>query len=322
MASSTQEPPGKGPLTIRNLCDLLGLTCELTTAVSPAARIIAERPTGFGHVETLSLAIQDEDVPATLIRPAGPGPFPAVLYCHAHGNRYSIGRSELELGRPALREPAYGPRLAESGIASLCLDMPGFGARQIMGTESSLAKAQLWKGRPLIGVMLAEQIAGITYLCGRPDIRPDRIAGLGISMGATLAYFLAALDGRIRAVAHLCAFANMAPLIASGAHDLHGPYMIVPGLLKQGDLAGVAALVAPRPQLICAGLKDPLTPPDALMPALRTVERAYRDYPANLQVVVDKTAGHEETPGMRTAVEAFLTQNLTDPHSNETMLGS
>jgi hypothetical protein len=94
---------------------------------------------------------------------------------------------------------------------------------------------------------------------------------MGLSMGATHAYWLAALDERVAAVAHLCAFADMAPLIASGAHDLHGIYMSVPGLLAKGDMGDVAALIAPRPQFIAWGGRDPLTPEAAISPALSRV---------------------------------------------------
>lgn len=92
----------------------------------------------------------------------------------------------------------------------------------------------------------------------------------GISMGATLAYFLAAIDQRVSAVAHLCCYADLATLVEIGAHDLHGHYLTVPGLLAETSSGAIAGLVAPRPQLICVGSGDPLTPPLA-------VARAYAD---------------------------------------------
>jgi len=35
-----------------------------------------------------------------------------VLYCHAHGNRFDIGKEELVAGRPALASPPYAEALA------------------------------------------------------------------------------------------------------------------------------------------------------------------------------------------------------------------
>src|SRR5665213_2129580 len=50
-------------------------------------------------------------------------------------------------------------------------------------------------------------------------------SGLSMSMGCTHAFMLAALDDRIKAVAHLCCFADYEEMIYLGAHDGHGHYM-------------------------------------------------------------------------------------------------
>lgn len=266
---------------------------------------------GTMHEEVI-LGRGEGAVPGTLLRPEGSGPHPAILYCHAHGNAFDIGRSELLQGRPALREGPWGPVLARAGFVVLCLDMPGHGERRAEGDESALAKAALWRGETLLGRMLADLTAGLEALLRDPGVAPDRIGAMGLSMGATHAYWLAALDERVAAVVHLCAFADMGPLIATGGHDLHGIYMSVPGLLQHGDMGDVAAMIAPRPQLIAWGGRDPLTPEAATQPALARVRAAYRDADAAeaLRIVHDAQAEHEETPQMRTEILAFLTDRL------------
>ena len=246
---------------------------------------------------------------ATLLRRQVETPAPGVLYCHAHGNRYHIGRRELLDGRPSLQS-AYGPLLAARGFTVLCIDMPAFHERAGAGSEAALSKALLWHGQTLLGQMLAEQAAALSYLASRPDVASDRIGALGISMGATLAYWLAALDQRIAAVAHLCAFADMRTLVSTGAHDLHGPYMTVPGLLRHMDMGDIAAMVSPRPQLVACGTADPLTPPIAFDRALHTVRASYgqADADARLTVIRSQRTGHVETPEMREAVLQFLDQ--------------
>lgn len=259
-------------------------------------------------VEEITVETSGGTVPGTLLRPYGDAePLPAVLYCHAHGNRHEIGRRELVEGRPALLS-AYGPVLAAAGFAVLCVDMPGFGSRQIEGSESALSKAAHWHGRTLLGHMLADLSAALDYLAARDDVDASRLAALGLSMGATHAYLLAALDERIGACAHLCAFSNMRPLIESGAHDLHGPYMTVPGLLETCDLADIAALIAPRLQLVCCGRLDPLTPAEAFDPALERLREAYRLAGAEdrLEFLISNDSGHAETPAMREAVLRLL----------------
>ena len=176
----------------------------------------------------LRLSFSDGSVaPAWLALPDGPAPYPAVFYAHAHGNRYETGRDELWDGRPALVRP-YGPDILGLGAAVFCLEMPLFGQRR--GDEAALAKAHAWRGQPRWGRMLAEAQAAFTWLAGLPSIADDRIATLGLSMGGAQAFWLGALEPRVAAVAHLCCFADMAELIHCGAHDLHGPYLTVPGL--------------------------------------------------------------------------------------------
>jgi dienelactone hydrolase len=234
------------------------------------------------------------------------GLLPAVLYCHAHGARYAIGASELIDGRPSLLG-AWGPMLARRGFAALCLDMPTFGDRA-GEREDALSKALAWHGRTLMGEMLADLLAGFDHLAARDDVDAGRIAAFGLSMGATHAYFLAAIEPRIARVAHLCCFADLDALIRSGAHDLHGHYMTIPGLLTHTSFGRIAGMVAPRPQLICTGDRDPLTPPDAVEIAFGECLAAYRAAGAEtaLQGLAEPETGHVETPAMREAVLAFL----------------
>ena len=119
--------------------------------------------------------------------------------------------------------------------------------------ESSAAKAHIWYGTSLIGQMISEQSAALTYLASRDDVDPGRIGAFGISLGSTLAYWHAALDPRIAAVAHLCCYADYATLVELGNHDNHGIYLLVPGLLRHTSTGEIAGLVAPRPQLDLPG---------------------------------------------------------------------
>ncbi len=278
-------------------------------AGAATAQIGSGEPLGPHRLHRFGLQVGETEIPAHFIRPGGTAPCPAVLYCHAHGNRYETGGAELVTGRPALRGP-YGPALADLGIASLAIDLAPFGARQGPGSEGALAKAALWQGGTLMGRMLAELHAAFLWLAARPEIDGGRIATLGLSMGGTHAYWLAALEPRVAAAAHLCVFSDIGPLIATGAHDLHGPYMTVPGLLATGDMGDVAALIAPRPQFVALGGTDPLTPEAARAPALARLSAAYADAPGRLEVHLSPETGHLETPAMRRATLDFLARAL------------
>ena len=253
-----------------------------------------------------------ETIPALFLRPPeGHAPVPGLVYIHAHGNRYETGRDELTDGRPALRGP-YAGDLRRLGIATLCLDLPAFGARRDPG-EGARAKAALWQGRTLFGQMLAELSAAVGFLAAQPQVRADRIGAMGFSMGSTLAWWLAALDPRIRAASALCSFADLGHLLASGAHDGHGIYMTVPGLAAVARSGQIAGLAAPRALLVGVGLQDWSTPAEAFATARADLEAAYAAAGATerLRILVEPESGHVETPAMRAAVRDFLARALT-----------
>lgn len=273
---------------------------------------------GFGEAR-LEIMGQGRPIPALMLRPDRSGrqdtPGPAILYCHAHGNRWETGKREVLEGRPAFLSGPYGPVLARAGYTVLCVDMPGHGARLAEGREQALVSAALWAGGTLMGRMLGDLRAGLEVLCADPHVDAGRIATLGLSMGATHAYWLGALEPRVAAVAQLCVLADMGPLIAAGVHDLHGPYMTVPGLLRDGDMGDVAGLVAPRPHFVGLGARDPLTPEPARMSALTRLRAAYARAGATerLRVHLEPEAGHAETLAQRAAVLAFLGRVLGAP---------
>lgn len=274
------------------------------------ARAAYPSPDKTIRVEQLTLQRAD----GALIRAYLTGPegewsaCPAVLYAHAHGNRYEIGSAELIEGRPALLSPPYGIALAREGFVTLALDLPCFGTRAAHETESSAAKRALWHGKTLLGAMLEDLAGGLTLLTQMDGVDANHINLFGISMGAALAIWLGALEPRIRAVAHLICFADLASLIETGAHDLHGHFMTVPGLIPDFSTGEIAGLIAPRPQWVGVGLLDPLTPWQAVEKAARDARNVYARLGAAeaFHLHISRETGHIETPQMREGVLAFL----------------
>ncbi|HEU0221461.1 MAG TPA: dienelactone hydrolase family protein [Paracoccaceae bacterium] len=265
-------------------------------------------PCGDYVLERLTFSSAKERFAALLTRPAAAGPHPGLLYVHAHGNRYDIGARELIQGRPALASP-LGPELARAGFVCLCMDLPCFGSRAGV-SESALSKARLWQGGTLVGDMLGDLEAGLDWLAARPDVDPARIGLFGLSMGATLATWLAAIDRRPACLVQLLVFADLASLVATGAHDLHGPYLTIPGLLKEFSIGSIAGLVAPRPQFIGTGTSDLLTPDAAYTYAIKELRLACRAVPESLRELREPDSGHEVTLNMRRQALAFLAEHL------------
>ena len=263
-----------------------------------------------GYVlERLTLDIAGVTVRGVLTRPTAPGRHPAILYGHSHGGLYHLGADELLVGREYLLEP-LGPVFARAGYVTLAIDMPTFGARAAE-KEGFASKAKLWFGGSLIGDMLNDHAAALTYLLARDDVDLRRVGAFGMSMGCTLSYWLGAVDERVAAVAHFSCFADLRTVIELGFHDGHGIYLIVPGLLNEADAGAIAGLIAPRPQLICVGDADNLTPKLAVDRAWPEVQAAYARHPDRVTLLREPGAGHQETPRMRTAMLEFFRKALS-----------
>jgi len=128
-----------------------------------------------------------------------------------------------------------------------------------------------------------------------------------MSMGSTMAWWLGALDTRIKTVVDICCLTDFHALIDARGLDGHGIYYYVPGLLRQFTTAGINALIAPRPHLSLAGNLDPLTPPAGLDRIDRELKGLYSAQRApDAWRLVRSDTGHFETARMRAEALAFL----------------
>src|SRR5205085_5673754 len=126
------------------------------------ARLVGQETREAYVLEKLVLDLNGiEPVPAHFTRPIGAtGPVPVVLYNHAHGGDYVLGKDELLVGRSALQRPAYAEALARRGYAALAIDSFAFGERRGR-TESELFKLMLWRGQVLWGMMVYDSLRAI-----------------------------------------------------------------------------------------------------------------------------------------------------------------
>ncbi|MFO1317470.1 MAG: hypothetical protein U1F58_17905 [Burkholderiales bacterium] len=286
----------------RRLLSLLG---ELPPrAPATPGQCVDVTPRGDAVVERWTLDLAGTPVPALLVAP--PSPRAVVLYCHAHGQRFDVGKDELVVGRPALASPPYGDALAAIGVAALAIDHLGFGERAAT-PERVLNKRLLWHGVTLWGRRVADSLAAFDWLAREPRLAALPVVALGLSMGSAMACWTAALEPRITACADLCGLAEYDALEASGADDLHAEYFFVPGLRRHFTAAAINALIAPRPHLSCVGADDPLTPPAGVAAIDRALRAAYAEAGAPdawRQRVFP--VGHVESPAMRAAVLGFV----------------
>ncbi len=252
-----------------------------------------------------------EPVPAYFVKPQNTNKqIPCLLYNHAHGGDYSLGKDELILGRKELYIPPYAQEITSKGWGALCIDTWIFGGRRGR-SESEVFKEMLWKGQVLWGAMVYDNLRAVDYLITRPDIDIQRIGTIGISMGSTMAWWTAALDTRIKVCVDICCMTDFETLIAVKGLDGHGIYYYVPSLLKYFTTAQINALIAPRPHLSLAGNCDPLTPPAGLDRIDKELRRVYKMMGAKDAWQMKRyESGHIETAEMRSEVIAFLNKWL------------
>jgi hypothetical protein len=126
-------------------------------------------------------------------------------------------------------------------------------------------------------------------------------------MGSTMAWWLAALDERIKVTVDICCLTDFHTLLARKGLGGHGIYYYVPGLLKHFSTAGINALIAPRAHLGLAGLRDSLTPPEGLDIIDRELKQVYAGlgHPERWKLL-RYDVGHQETPEGREEILAFL----------------
>jgi dienelactone hydrolase len=141
----------------------------LATALLPAcASQLGGRPVKFANVTPGS----PEEIVGTLVRPAGGGPFPAVVQLHGCGGleaqSYRWARWFADHGYVALVVDSYGPRNVKGDCRS--------------GDDE-----------PPITARFDDAFGALRYLQSMPDVQGDRVAAIGWSQGGV--YAISVING-------------------------------------------------------------------------------------------------------------------------------
>jgi len=281
---------------------------------APPQLVKIEKHEGY-TLERLVLDLNGlEPVPAILLIPEKRRtPAPGLLYIHWHGGMYDLGKEQLLLGVDV--QPAYAPVCAEKGIVTLAIDSWCFGGRKHAADggvgEQEAFKEMLWRGRVLFGMMMFDEFRALDYLASRAEVDPHRLGALGMSMGATKAWWLAALDPRVRLCLDVCCLTDYDELIRAHGLEEHGIYYYVPALLKHFNTSQINELIVPRPRLSVNGRKDPLTPPHGVELVRDFLMPLYRKFGKEEDCRIELfDCDHVELPAMRQLILKWLDQHL------------
>lgn len=289
--------------------ELLNLLGDLPQRNTPVQyRLISKEERENFKIERLVLDLNGmEPVPALFISPKNShGKTPVVLFNHSHGGNYHIGKTEVLSSASYMYKKSYADELTEIGYSVLCIDEWGFGERRGR-TEGEIFKEMLWKGQVMWGMMVYDSIRALDYLMTRDDVDSKRIGTLGMSMGSTKAWWLSALDTRIKVCVDLCCMTDFETLIKNQGLDGHGIYYYVPKLLNHFSTVQINALISPRPHLSLNGIYDRLTPHEGLDLIKSELVRIYEEDGAPDHFVLKNyPVAHLETAEMRAEVINFL----------------
>lgn len=308
MGQSTR--PAAADQRRRELYSLLGRLPPRDRPIHATKRDEGERD-GY-TLETWDLDLNGiENVPAYVARPkALAGRAPAVLFNHSHGGGYKIGKKEFVEGREYLQPTPYAKALTDLGYVALCIDHWVFGERSHT-TEADMFKLMLWRGQVMWGMMVYDSLRALDHLVTRPDVDAQRVATLGMSMGSTMAWWVAALDERITVTVDINCLTDFQALIADNGLSRHGLFYFVPDLLDHFTTAQINALIAPRAHLGLAGTRDKLTPVAGLDRIDRELKEVYaRVGHPERWTLLRYDVEHQETPEGREAILEYLQRFL------------
>ena len=219
-------------------------------------------PGGLLHRSAYIRVRDGRDIPMRLVWDAGLDPAQAwpVAIClqgDGHGMAASWGDAAMPADATVAPEIDFARQAARRGYLAVCVELPGAGLRQGLGSD---AVARLAIGGSILGDAASDVASVVNWLtqgdCGFVIDR-DRIAAIGHGSGAAVATLVAAMDGRCGAVV---AAGGIGPHRSTvGRQDLPLHY-VLPGLLQWMDMEDVVALCAPRPVLILSAEDHPLWP--------------------------------------------------------------
>lgn len=266
-----------------------------------APKVLAVEDRGAYEARKLAFNISaDERAAAYLLVPEGEGPFPAMLALHDHGAHFTIGKEKVV--RPfgvsrerlddaqAWADQYYGGRfigdeLAARGYVVFATDALFWGDRgrhegPLHRAQQELAANILQLGQSWAGIITWDDMRCAVFLQGLPEVDPERIGCIGLSMGAHRTWNLCAATDIVKAGAAICWLGDTAALLGEGNNQTTGQSafsMLHPGLRNLLDFPDVASIACPKPMLYYNGAEDALFPVSGVEACYRLLQQIYED---------------------------------------------
>ena len=215
-------------------------------------------------------------------------PSPTILYLCGHAN---VVKDGVSYGNKTGYHH-HGVWFARHGYVCLIIDTVQLG--EIRGEHhGSFSKGRWWwfsRGYTPAGVEAWAGIRGLDFLETRPEVDKTRFGVTGRSGGGAYSWWVAALDERIKVAAPTAGVTTMRNHVVDGCIEGHCDCMFYVNTYRW-DFDRLAALVAPRPLLICNTDKDLIFPIDGVFKIYQNVRRVYSLLGAENQIGLQVAEG-------------------------------
>jgi dienelactone hydrolase len=200
---------------------------------------------------------ENNTVHAEYYRPAGDGPFPAVIVLDITAGDQSLSRG-------------IATYLAHNRIAALFVQMAYYGPRRPPGSRLRLLSADIPRTMAAVRQTVLDLRAAAAWMASRPELDPRRLGILGTSLGSFLAALAGEMEPRLGRVAVLLGGGGLVDGYYDHPHAapyrrayeaLGGTKEKLVKLLAPVDPLTYAANLRARKVLILAGQRDEIVPP-------------------------------------------------------------
>jgi dienelactone hydrolase len=266
--------------------ELLG---EFPTPVDLDAEVVySMEEDGIIRERVVFDAEEHMSVPCVVLRPTdmeADGSNAAIVCSHGHGR---FGKEPVAGNRtvPGMADDInnmnynYGEQMARAGFMTISPDLRVFGERDDGGDPypgRDKCNVHFIRGATLgiwtLTLNIFDMSRCIDYLETRAEVDAGRIGMMGLSQGGTMTTFTAAAEPRIRA-ADIIGYLNPWEGFGINRSNYCGS-QVVPECYKYFDTHDIAGLIAPRPLLVEAGVRDTCFFIDDQVVSIAAIEHIY-----------------------------------------------
>ncbi|HEX7859389.1 MAG TPA: acetylxylan esterase [Verrucomicrobiae bacterium] len=233
---------------------------------------------------------------------------PAILYLCGHGQVKSNG---VSFGNKVAYQH-HGAWFARNGYVCLTIDTIQLG--EIEGLHHGTHREGMWwwnsRGYTPAGVEAWNSMRALDYLETRPEVDKTRMGVTGRSGGGAYSWWIAALDERVKVAAPVAGITDLHDHVVDGVVEGHCDCMYFVNTYRW-DYPMVAALVAPRPLLICNSDKDTIFPLDGVVRTHGAAATVYGWLGAETNLGLLITEGpHKDTQDLQVPVFRWFNRHL------------